>query len=128
MNLMNLLDDIGEDADLLTRSDAWLEQERRNVASELDERAQELEKLLTAQRIKKLLQQKNLVAVQQILRSANGEMKEIIIRLMKLPDAVHLMEQPQVDFLDGVNASGQFMTWDKDGYDIQTSRSLRSSV
>lgn len=125
MSLMNLLEDIGEDADLLIRSDAWLEQERKNVASELDERARELEKVLIAQKIKRLLQQKNLVAVQQILRSANGEMKEIIVRLMKLPDAMHLMEQPQVDVLDGINTSSQFMTWDKDGYDIQTSRSLR---
>ena len=125
MSLMNLLDDIGEDADLLTRSDEWLEQERRNVASALDERVQELEKLLIAQKIKRLLQQKNLVAVQQILRSADGEMKDIIVRLMKLPDAVHLMEQSQVDTLDSINAAGQFVTWDNDGYDIATSRTLR---
>ena len=125
MSLMNLLDDIGDDIDLLTRSDEWLEQERRNVASELDERARELEKLLLAQKIKRLLQQKNLVAVQQILRSTSGEIKDIIVRLMKLPDAMHLMGQSQVDVLDSVNTSSQFMTWDKDGYDIQTSRSLR---
>ena len=56
MSLINLLEDIGEDANLLTRSDAWLEQERTNVASELDERARELEKVLTAQKIKRLLQ------------------------------------------------------------------------
>ena len=128
MSLINLLTDIGEDADLLTRSDEWLEQERRHIASELDEKARELEKLLLAQRIKRLLQQKNLVAVQQILRTANGEMKDIIVRLMKLPDAIHLMEQARIDTVDEANAAGQLLTWDLDGYDIDTSRSLRPSA
>jgi hypothetical protein len=125
---MNLLTEIGDDADLLTRSDDWLEQERRVVASQLDEKARELEKLLLAQKIKKLLQQKNLVAVQQILRTADGEMKDIIVRLMKLPDAVHLLERHKQETLDEVNAAGQFMTWDNDGYDLATSRALRSTA
>lgn len=127
MTLIHLLNDIGEDADLLTRSDEWLEQERTLVASQLDEKARELEKVLLAQKIKKLLQQKNLVAVQQILRTADGEMKDIIVRLMKLPDAISLIDKQQ-DTVDEVNAAAQFMTWDNDGYDIATSRALRPTA
>jgi hypothetical protein len=126
MNLLELLNDIGEDADLLTRSDDWLEQERRSVAADLDTKARELEKILMATRIKRLLQQKNLVAVQQLLKNADGETKDIIIRLMKLPDAMSLMEQP-ADTLDEVNAAAQCMTWEKDGYDLSTSRALRTA-
>jgi hypothetical protein len=128
MSLTNLLNDIGDDADLLTRSDEWLEQERKIVASQLDDRARELEKLLLAQRIKRLLQQKNLVAVQQILRTADGEMKDIIIRLMKLPDALHLLERHRRDTIDDVNVAAQLMNWDYDGYDISTSRALRPTA
>lgn len=128
MSLMNLLNDIGDDADLLVRSDEWLEQERKVVASQLDEKARELEKLLLAQKIKRLLQQKNLVAVQQILRTAEGEMKDIIVRLMKLPDAMHLLEERKHDTIDEVNTAGQFMTWDNDGYDLATSRALRPTA
>jgi len=128
MNLINLLNDIGDDADLLTRSDDWLEQERRIVASELDEKARELEKLLLAQRIKRLLQQKNLVAVQQILRTANGEMQDIIVRLMKLPEAIHLLEQCRQDTIDDVNTAAQLLNWNNDGYDLSTSRALRPSA
>lgn len=123
MTLTNLLNDIGDDAELLTRTDAWLEQERKVVAADLDGKARELEKVLLAQRIKRLLQQKNLVAVQQILR-ADGEMKDIIIRLMNLPDAIHLLDQ-ETETIDDANKASQFMTWGNDGYDICSSRALR---
>lgn len=127
MTLNNLLHDIGEDADLLIRSDEWLEQERRIISCEIDEKIKELEKLLLAQRIKRLLQQKNLVAVQEILRSANGDPADIIIKLMKLPDAIYLMEQNNLDIMDGMNAANQLLSWDSDGYDIITSRALRTA-
>lgn len=121
------MNNIGEDADLLTRCDAWLEQERKIVASQLDEKARELEKLLLAQKIKKLLQQRNLVAVQQILRTAEGDMKDVIIKLMNLPDAIYLLEQQHQETIDKLNTTAQLTTWNDDGYDVATSRALRPS-
>lgn len=125
MTLHNLISEIGEDADLLTRTDEWLEEERRATAAELDQKAQELRAVLLAQRIKRLLQQKNLVAVQQLLRSTNGEMKEIIVRIMNLPDALYLLSIRQ-DTLDEVNAAAQHIAWDRDGYDLSLSAALRT--
>lgn len=126
-NITILMNNIGEDADLLTRCDAWLEQERKIVASQLDEKARELEKLLLAQKIKKLLQQRNLVAVQQILRTAEGDMKDVIIKLMNLPDAIYLLEQQHQETIDKLNTTAQLTTWNDDGYDVATSRALRPS-
>jgi hypothetical protein len=59
-----MLRDIGDDADLLTKSDEWLESNRKSIAQEVDMKLQELKKILLAQKIKSLLQSKNLVAVQ----------------------------------------------------------------
>ena len=56
--ILNLISEIGDDADLLIRNDEWLEEERRAIATELDIKAQELRIVLLAQRIKSLLQQK----------------------------------------------------------------------
>lgn len=126
MSLLNtLIYEIGDDADLLTRTDEWLEEERRATAAELDEKANELRAIHLAQRIKKLLQNKNLVAVQQILRTTDGITKDIIIKIMRLPDAL-LSLRDQSDTLDEINAAAQFMTWGKDGYDLPTSAALRS--
>jgi hypothetical protein len=124
MKLTNMLRDIGDDADLLTKSDEWLESNRKSIAQEVDMKLQELKKILLAQKIKSLLQSKNLVAVQQLLRDNEGNIKDIIVRLMKLPDAVKLMDNTK-DMSDVANAAYQFEIWNEDGYDIETSRALR---
>ncbi len=122
---MTLMKEIGNDADLLTRSDEWLEEERRSKAVELDRAANELRAILLAQKIKRHLQQKNLVAVQQTLRDAGGQVCDIIIKLMNLPDALTLLAAPHNDTIDEINAAAQLLGWDKDGYDIRTSAALR---
>jgi hypothetical protein len=125
MSLLTLMKEIGDNADLLTRSDSWLDEQRRSKAAELDRVANELRVVLLAQRVKKALQQRNMVAVQQILRDTNGDVRNIIIRLMNLPDALTLLNKPQ-DTLDEVNTAAQIAGWDGDGYDIPTSAALRS--
>jgi hypothetical protein len=125
MSILNLISEIGEDADLLARSDEWLEQERKATAAELDRKAQELRALLLAQRIKRLLQQRNLVAVQQILRTADGEVRDIIIKIMNLPDALAILDHRH-DTLDEANTAAQILTWNRDGYDVATSAALRT--
>lgn len=123
MSLNLLMEEIGQDADLLTYSDQWLERERIKRSEDLAETARELQAILVAQKIKNILQQKNLVAAQQILRDASGEIKNIIIRIMNLPDALSMFST--TDTLDDINAAGQLMAWKRDGYDIQTSAALR---
>ncbi|MDB4490258.1 hypothetical protein N9045_01945 [bacterium] len=124
MRLTNMLKEIGDDADLLTRSDEWLEGSRKSIAQDLDIKLRELKNILLAQKIKSLLQSKNLVAVQQLLKDDKGNLKDIIVRLMKLPDAVKLMDNCK-DISDKTNAEFQFGVWHEDGYDIDTSRALR---
>jgi len=124
MKLTNMLKEIGDDADLLTKTDAWLEINRKALAQDIDLKLKELKNILLAQKIKSLLQSKNLVAVQQLLRDNKGNLKEIIVRLMKLPDAVKLMDNSK-DLADIINAEHNLRSWNEDGYDIETSRALR---
>ncbi len=127
MSLNNLMEQIGEDADLLTYNDEWLEQERVKRAGELERAAEELRAILLAQKIKKNLQQKNLVAMQQIVRDADGEIKSMIVRVVNLPDALSMMrsQQDTADALDTVNIAAQLDGWARDGYDIAASAALR---
>lgn len=126
MTLLNLIKEIGEDADLLIRNDEWLEEERRITATELDQKAQELHAILLAQRIKRLLQQKNQVAVQQILRATDGTTIDIIIKIMNLPNALRMLSSPQ-DTLDELNSAAQLINWDRDGYNLSDSAALRAN-
>lgn len=121
---MTLMHEIGNDADLLTRSDEWLEKERLRTADALQEVANTLRAIQLAQTIKRHLQNKNLVAVQQILRTTNGDVKKIIIKIMSLPDALVLLAKPQ-DTLDQLNTAAQLHGWNRDGYDLATSAALR---
>jgi len=127
MSILTLVQELGEDADLLVRHDDWLEAERKSKAAELDRAANELRAIMLAQKIKRALQQKNLVAVQQILKDTDGKVVDIIIKILNLPDALSLLSTSQYDTLDQVNFAAQLSGWDNDGYDIATSASLRSA-
>lgn len=124
MSLTKLIDTLGDDAALLTRNDEWLEQQRQATAQKMDLLANELRAIMLAQRIKKLLQQKNLVPVQNLLRSECGEVQDIIIRIMNLPDALQILK-PTKDHIDEMNRLAQIHGWNEDGYDVETSASLR---
>ena len=126
MNFLTQINELGEDADLLTRHDCWLETQRNALQGDLEQKATELRAILLAQRIKRLLQQKNLVAVQQLVRSSEGKIVDIVIRIMNLPDALQYLLKP-VDTLDEINTAAQVYGWDKDGYDIPVSRALRTT-
>ncbi len=127
MSLLTLMQEIGDDSDLLVRSDMWLEMERKAKATELDRTANELRAILLAQKIKCALQQKNLVAVQEILREeSSGEVRDIVTKIVSLPEALTTITQPH-DTLDEINAAAQLMMWDSDGYDIRNSAKLRKT-
>jgi hypothetical protein len=113
---MTLIKDLGEDADLLTRSDAWLEQERRATAAELNRTAQELRAIQIAQRIKKALQQKNLVAARKLIRGLYG-IEGVAVQVQKLSKALEEMRDP-ADLYDYFNTQEQLGSWKSDGYDV----------
>ncbi len=127
MSLTTLIKEIGDNADLLARSDEWLEAERKAIATSLDKAARELHIIQTAQRVKRQLQQRNLVAVQSVIRSENGDIDDILIRIMNLPDAITLLRSQKIDTLDEVNCAAQISGWDSDGYDINNSARLRTA-
>ena len=117
---MTLINDLGEDADLLIRSDEWLESERRVTATELDRCANELRVIHLAQRIKKALQQKNLVAIQELIRDFDGNIHDVLIRVLDLPKAVHRIRNITInDDIDAMNAIAQYQSWKMDGYDVE---------
>lgn len=123
--ITTLIRDLGNDADLLTRSDKWLELERHSTAQRMNELAVALRAIMLAQRIKRLMQQNNMVAVQHLLRDESGQVQDIIIRIMNLPDAMRSLDK-QTDTLDAVNTAAQMHGWRADNYDLDTAKSLRS--
>lgn len=122
--ISTLLDDLGEDADLLTRSDRWLETERRATATKMTELARALQSILLAQRIKQRLQQNNMVAVQHLLRDGQGEVSNIMVRIMNLPDAVASIKDAP-DTIGKINRIAQMKGWSDDGYDTDTAAKMR---
>src|SRR5262245_54473098 len=106
MNPMTLIRDLGDNADLLTHSDPWLDSQYRAVAQEMDRLAQELSSLKLARQIKKQLQQRNIVAVQHLVKDANGEIIDVVINLMGLPDALKSLEHAH-DTADYANRQAQ---------------------
>jgi len=63
MNLLTMMNEIGGDADLLTRSDEWLDSHRKYLSGRMSELAEELDAVLIAQKYKNVLQRSNLVAI-----------------------------------------------------------------
>jgi hypothetical protein len=124
MTIMALMQEMGSDADLLTRNDEWLERERTSKAKELGRVVHELDTIQKAQNLKKLLQQKNLVPLQQIVRDQNGNVIDVIIKVMSAPDALSLLSAPRDD-TDVMNSIMQFDAWKQDGYDLPGSAALR---
>lgn len=114
------------DLDLIITTDEWLNQERIYLAADIDAKVRELEKIIIAKKIKSILQNKNMVAVKQIIKTDNGNIKDIVIKLMSLPDAIDLMEECE-DKIDQVNYLNQITNWETDGYDIESSKALRTN-
>ena len=125
MTLTTLLEQIQkDDIDLLCKSDEWLENERRIKAELAHKSICELQSVMLVQRIKRMLQQKNLVAMQQIVRDDKDSIQDIIVRIVNLPDALAMVSQ-STDTLDEANFAAQLSGWEDDGYDLEKSAKLR---
>lgn len=113
-----MIHEIGEDADLLARSDEWLDSQRKHITLQMSALADELGAVLIAQKYKVKLQEKNLVAVMEI---EEDNAFDTVVKVMSLPDAIN-----QLKFSTSkLNKKAQYKNWEDDGYDIQTSSLLR---
>jgi len=115
---MTLISDLGDNADLLVKSDEWLESERRATAAELDRCANELRAIQLAQRIKRALQQKNNVAIQELVHDMDGDIQDIVIRILSLPKAIQKLDSEQPDTLSVLHNLMQIKNLHADGYDV----------
>lgn len=121
---MLMLKDLGSDVDLITRHDAWLEEERKSLATNLDKIANELRAIILAQKIKRALQQQNLVAIKELIRDESGEVVDLVLKIIPLPSALAKMDKSN-EMLDILLNKAQKEGWEKDGHDLVNSASLR---
>ena len=116
----HLLEAIREDADLLTKSDAWLEEEKNFFTEQLRKTIEELKPILLAIAIKQKLQQQNMVPRQKFVRGNTGQIEDVVIDFCKLPEALRDILYNSKDTLDQLIAAGNVATWQIDGYDVNT--------
>ena len=122
---MLMLNDLGNDADLITRHDDWLEEERKSLAANLDNIANELRAVILAQKIKRALQQQNLVAIQELIKDETGEVVDLVLKIMPLPSALSRTNIRRDNILDILLDKAQQEGWRRDGYDLKRSAKLR---
>lgn len=118
--------ELGDDADLLVKPDQWLENHHQDLANKASRILEELESVQKAQRFKRELQQLNKVAVLLKERTDDGRLQNLAVQIMSLPDAINLINKPagQPNY-DSSSLAAQVHTWDRDGYDIIASATLR---
>lgn len=123
-----IIAELGDDADLLLAPDEWLENERRSLQQKLSLIAEELDDILRAQRIKRQLQQRNLVAV-RCIEKEGGQPSDVIIKICSIPDALSRLAAERCDQMIPAdiardNAEQQIVTWRADGYDVDIAERL----
>lgn len=90
-----------ESPHLLTKSDRWLEQQRRVVSTKIDDLTSQLRSLILAQRIKTKLQDKNCVIM----------LRDDDIDIQKIQNAIKDV------ILDPHDSHELIESWIEDGYD-----------
>ncbi len=123
--ILSLIRDLGDDADLLTHSDTWLDSQYLSAAQHMNRLAQELNAIRLAQRIKMQLSQRNVVAVQKLVRDDNDCVVDLEVRLMDLPDAIRSLSDVK-DGMDTANRQAQLHGWKLDGHDLAAAAALRN--
>lgn len=111
-----IADIIGTDADLLVRSDEWLEVQQQYLISELSNISIELAAVMKARKLKKLLQQTNQVPVQNIVTDDDHNITDITISIQSTDDAIKSLNR--ATYLANENADVQVSNWVSDGYEV----------
>ena len=92
MDIEYIIKRLGEDIDLLTMSDDWLEEHRISLSSELVNIEKQLQAVKNAQEIKIKLQQTNLVALEKFIKNDKGETINIEIGITSLNNAIQYIK------------------------------------
>lgn len=111
---ITIINELGQDADLLLESDEYLENQHKLLATELSKISGQFDKVNRAIKFKRRLQNTNDVAVRIIERDEFGNMIDVSLQIMSLPDAV------------AIGQSEQHRIWQLDGYDVQLAETLRA--
>lgn len=112
MNLSTLIHDLGDDADLILKSDKWLEEQGMYLSSLLDRYTKEYKAIKAAQSVKRILQSQNMAAVDRSSLDTKSIAQQNI-EFVKVPELVnHLITKPE--------SSDEFLipTLIDEGYDI----------
>lgn len=125
---LSIINELGDDTDLLLAPDAWLENQRITLQQRLSLLAEQLDGILVAQRIKGQLQQRNLVAVRYIEKT-NDVPSDIVIKVCPITDALAQLDNDQRDQtipsdVSENSARQQIGVWRSDGYDVETTALL----
>lgn len=105
MNHLDVISDLGIHADLLTKSDQWLDERRRSIAQQTSLLLEDLRNIIMAQKVKQRIQQNNSVAVSYMQRIDGIDDRTISI--MPLNDAIELADDSQLAM------------WRSDGYEVR---------
>jgi hypothetical protein len=105
----DIIDELGDNAELLTKSDKWLAVLEAKLGQNLTILLHDLEQVQTAIRIKQRLQQNNRVAVKRSINRCG--ISDEVIEILPLTRAVKVAK---------TNNSDQINIWAADGYDVQT--------
>ena len=125
-----IIEELGQDVELLVKPDAWLENQRINLQSQLSSLADELHKVITAQRLKRTIQQTNKVAVRRPIKQENTPL-HFNVKIKPLPDAIEDLKQDTENVslpteITYSNEEYHLTVWKLDGYDIKRSTNMRS--
>ena len=112
MNRLNISDELDGNVDLLIKSDRWLEAQRSKLTQELSLLLDDLRKVMSAQKIKRSLQQTNRVAAVMPSEAGIGETVEIL-SLREAITAIKQFDEPRRS-----RYSRQVNLWASDGYDV----------
>ncbi len=123
-DVLAIMNEIGDDAELLLVPDEWLENQRLYIQQKMALMAERLDGVLTAQRVKRQLQQSNLVAI-RCVEKHNGQPSDIIIKVCPITEALTRLSDEKRDptipsDVSDENAKQQICVWRSDGYDIDT--------
>lgn len=121
---------LGADTDLLMLPDDWLDNESQSIQQKMALMAEELDRILIAKRVKRVLQQENRVAVRYMELDENGQPTGIVVKICTLPEALLLLENHRNDpnvpsDVARDNANQQIVVWRRDGYDVENSKKIR---
>lgn len=115
---IDAINKLGHDADLLTKSNEWLEHQRICILDVMQKCADDLFAVYQAQRIKKQLQKDDKIAAMILHRNSEGQLSDITINVLSKKDAVRTVAGSCNDLYDAANRSAQISTWRADGYNI----------